>query len=96
MRTIISENKELELKKDKFGNICLAGHFTLSEKDPQFTELYNPLVRDEVVVEVIWDDPNIETAESNDDIDWYTYKVYINGEYAGNQDDFEIVGEYHW
>lgn len=96
MRKIISNNTELASEGDEFGGVYLRGYFNLSEDDAQFSDLHNPLISDEVIVQVIWDDPNIKNAESNDDIDWDNYKVYINNEYAGNQDDFEIIGVYTW
>ena len=96
MRKIISNNTELTIKKDELGHVCLTGTFQLSTDDAQFEDLYNPLISDVVLAQVIWDDPNIAYPESNDAVDWNTYKVYINNKYAGNQDDFEIVGVYTW
>lgn len=96
MRKIISDNTVLTMEKDESGHAYLTGTFNLSEDDTEFADLHNPLISDEVIVDAIWDDPNIENAESNDDVDWNNYKVYINLEYAGNQDDFEIIGVYTW
>jgi hypothetical protein len=96
MRKIISNNTELTLEKDELGNLYLTGYSSLSKDDAQFKDLHNSLISDEVLVKVTWDDPNIGNAESNDDVDWNTYKVYINGEYTGNQDNFEIIGDYRW
>ena len=96
MRKIISNNTELTLEKDEFGGVYLTGTFYLSEDDPQFKDFHNPKIRDEVLAEVIWDDQNVAFVESNDDVNWDEYKVYINGVYAGNQDDFGIVGDFHW